>query len=107
MLQFFVTADETSQMPVVVQEIPEVQVVERIQEQIVEPVEMFLQEHVHLHTAKQIVHVPVPQIQEIPVDHFPERIAEKIVPERIEEQMGHSCSSDRGKDSRSGACFTS
>ena len=90
--QFSITADETSQMPVVVQEIPEVQVVERIHEQIIEPVEMPVQEHVHLHTAIQLVHVPVPQIQEIPRDHFSERIA---------------CSSDRGRDSRSGACFTS
>ena len=87
-LHFSITADETSQMPVVVQEIPEVQVVERIQEQIVEPVEMPLQEHVHLHTAIQIVHVPVPQIQEIPLDHFPGLIAEQIVPGRIEEQIG-------------------
>ena len=36
--QFSITADETSQVPVVVQEIPEVQVVERIQEQSVEPI---------------------------------------------------------------------
>ena len=45
-LQFSITAHETSQMPVVVQEIPEVQVVERKQEQIVEPFEAPLQEHV-------------------------------------------------------------
>ena len=50
-------------MPVVVQEIPTIQVVERIQEQFVEPVEMPLQEHVQLHTAIQIVHVRVPQFE--------------------------------------------
>ena len=57
--QFSITADDTSQVEVVVQEIPEVQVVELIQEQIVEPIEAPLQEHVQLHTAIQIVHVPV------------------------------------------------
>ena len=61
--QFSITADETSQVPVVVQEIPEVQVMERIQEQIADPIEAPLQEHVQLHTAVQIVHVPVPRIQ--------------------------------------------
>ena len=61
--QFSITADETSQVPVVVQEIPEVQVTERIHEQIFEPLEVPLQEHVQLHTAIQIAHVPVPQIQ--------------------------------------------
>ena len=77
--RFSITADETSQVPVVVQEIPEVQVVERIQEQIVEPIEALLQEHVHLHTALQMLHVPVPRIQEIPHEHLPERNAEQIV----------------------------
>ena len=62
-LQFPITADETSRMLVVVQEIPEVQFMERIQEQIVDPIEAPLQEHVQLHTAVQIEHVPVPQIQ--------------------------------------------
>ena len=37
---------------------------ERTQEQIVELLEVLLQERVQQHTAKQIVHVPVPQIQE-------------------------------------------
>ena len=69
------------------QEIPEIQVVERIQEQIVEPIEAPLQEHVQLHTAFQIAHVPVPRIQEIPQEHLPERIAEQIVPGQIEEQI--------------------
>ena len=89
-LQFSIVADGTSQMPVVVQEIPEAQIMEWIQEQTVEPVEMLLQEHMHLHTAFQIVHVPVPQIQEIPQDDFPERIVEQIVPEQIENKIGDS-----------------
>ena len=61
--QFPITADETSQMPVVVHEIPEVQIMERKQEQIVDPIEAPLQDHAQLHTVIQIVHVPVPQIQ--------------------------------------------
>ena len=61
--QFSIHADETSQMPVVVQEIPEVQVVERIQEQSVEPVEAPLQE--------QIGDIPVPPIVEEIVDLVP------------------------------------
>ena len=73
--QFSVTAGETSQ--------------ERIQEQIVEPIEAPLREHVHLHTAIQMVHVPVPRIQEIPQEHLPERIAEQFgdipVPPIVEE----------------------
>ena len=36
---------------------------ERLQEQIVDPIEAPQQEHVQLHTALQIVHVPVPRIQ--------------------------------------------
>ena len=60
--QFSITADETSQMPVAVEEIPEVQVVELIQEPIVDPIEAPLQEHVQLHTAIQNVHVSVPRI---------------------------------------------
>ena len=54
----------TVQQRAVVQEIPEVQVVVRIQEQIVETIEVLPQERVQHHTATQIVHVPVPQIQE-------------------------------------------
>ena len=77
-------------MPVVVQEIPEVQVVDRIQEQIVDSTEAPLQEHVQLHTAIQNVHVSVTRIQEIPQEHLPERTAEQIVPERIEEHIGES-----------------
>ena len=53
----------TVQPHVIFQEIPEVQVVERIQEQIVAPIDVHPQERVHLHTA-QVMHVPVPQIQE-------------------------------------------
>ena len=56
--------DATVQPRVIVQEIPEVQVVERIQEKIVEPIEVLPQERAQQHTATQIVHVPVPQIQE-------------------------------------------
>ena len=58
-----ITTDEISQEQVVGQEILEVQVMERIQKQIVDPIEAPLQEHVQLHTAFQIAHVPVPQIQ--------------------------------------------
>ena len=49
---------------VIFQEIPEVQVVERIQEHIVEPIEVLPQEREQQHSAIQIMHVPVPQIQE-------------------------------------------
>ena len=59
-------ADETAQVQAVVHEIPEVQVVERIQERIVEPIEVLPLEHVQQHTATQIVHVPVPQIHRVP-----------------------------------------
>ena len=58
-----ITADEISQEQVVGQEIPEVQVMERTQEQIVVPIEAPPQEHVQLHSALHIVHVPVPQVQ--------------------------------------------
>ena len=61
---FFITAAEVSQVQAIVQEIPEVPVVEWIQEQIVETIEVLPQERVKQHTAKQFVHVPVPQIQE-------------------------------------------
>ena len=37
---------------------------ERIQEQMVEPIEVLPHELVQQHTAKEIMHVPVPQIQE-------------------------------------------
>ena len=43
--QFSLTADETSQVQAAVQEIPEIQVVERIQEQITETIEVLPQEH--------------------------------------------------------------
>jgi len=46
------------------QEIPQVQVVERIQEQIVDPIEVLPHERVQQFTTKQIVHMPVPQTQE-------------------------------------------
>ena len=52
------------QAQAIVQKIPEVQVVERIQEQIVVPIEVLPHEHAQQHTAIHIVHVPVPQIQE-------------------------------------------
>ena len=54
----------TVQPHVTFQEIPEVQVVEQIQEQIVEPIEVLPQERVQLHTAIQIMDVPVLHIQE-------------------------------------------
>ena len=54
----------TVQPRAILHETPEVQVAERIQEQIVEPVEVLPQDRVQQHTAIQIVHVLVPQIQE-------------------------------------------
>ena len=62
--QFSITADETSQVQVVVQEIPQVPIVEWIQEQIVETIEVIPLKRVKQHTAKQIMHVLVHQIQE-------------------------------------------
>ena len=53
----------TVQPHAIFQEISEVQVVERMQQQIVEPVEVLPQERVQQHTAVQIMHVPVPQFQ--------------------------------------------
>ena len=50
-------------MQAIVQEIPEVRVIEWIQEQIVETIEVIPQELVKQRTARQIVHLPVPQIQ--------------------------------------------
>ena len=55
---------QTIQQQTIAQEIPELQVVERIQEQIVEIIEVLPQERVQQHTTIQTVHVPVPQIQE-------------------------------------------
>ena len=52
------------QEQVIAQEIPQVPIVDWIPEQIVETTGVPPQERVELHTAKQIVHVPVPQIQE-------------------------------------------
>ena len=52
------------QEQVIVQEIPQVSIVERIQEQIVEPIEVLPHERVTQRTFNQIVHVPVPQVQE-------------------------------------------
>ena len=49
---------------VIVQEIPQLPFVERIQEQVVVTIEVLPHERVQQHTAKQIVHVPVIQIQE-------------------------------------------
>ena len=43
---------------------PQVQVVERTQEQIVEPIEVLPHERVQQFTAEHIVHMPDPQIQE-------------------------------------------
>ena len=55
--QFSITADETSQMPV--QEIPELQVLERIQEQIVGTIS---QESVQQRTDEQIPDIPRAQV---------------------------------------------
>ena len=52
------------QEQVIVQEIPQVLVVDWTPEQNFEPIEVLPQERVQQHTAIQIVHVPVPQNQE-------------------------------------------
>ena len=52
------------QEQVIFRGVPQVPIVERIQEQIVEPIEVLPHERVQQHTTKQIVHVPVTQIQE-------------------------------------------
>ena len=54
----------TVQPQAIVQEIPQLPVVERIQQQIVEPIEVLLHDRVQQFTAEQIVHMPVPQTQE-------------------------------------------
>ena len=51
-------------MQAIAQEIPEVRVVEWIQEQIVETIEVIPQERVKQRTTQQIEYVPVSQIQE-------------------------------------------
>ena len=58
----------TVQPHVTLQEPPQVPVGEWIQEQIVETIEVLPQERVDQHTAKQIVHVPIHQIQEQSTD---------------------------------------
>ena len=62
--QISISAVEASQAQVVVQEILEVLFVEWIQEHFVETIEVIPQERVKQRTAKQIVHWPIPQIQE-------------------------------------------
>ena len=52
---------QTPKAQLIVQEIPESPIVERIQEQIDEPIEVLPHERVQQHTALQIVHVPVPE----------------------------------------------
>ena len=56
--------DATVQQHVIFQEIPQVQVMGRIQEQIVEPIEVLPHERVQQFTVEQIVHLLVPQTQE-------------------------------------------
>ena len=85
--QFSITADETSQMPV--QEIPELQVLERIQEQIVGTIS---QESVQQRTDEQIVVVRVPIVQEqgfvpdVPRAQVVKRIRVKRAHQRTVEQ---------------------
>ena len=62
--QFSITAVEASQVQAIAQQIPEVPVVEWIQEQIVETIEVIPQERVKQRTTQQKVYVPVSQIQE-------------------------------------------
>ena len=57
----------TVQLHVIFQ-IPQVQVVERIQEQIVESIEVLPHERVQQFTAEQIVHMPAPQTQSAVTD---------------------------------------
>ena len=70
----------TIQPPVIFEEIPEVQVVERIQEQIVETIEVVPQERATQRTSEQI------EVHELHVDQCVDR--------------GHSYSSGRGRDRR-------
>ena len=85
--QFSITADETSQMPV--QEIPELEVLERIQEQIVGTIS---QESVQQRADERIVVVRVPIAQEqgfvpdIPRAQVVKRIREKRAHQRTVEQ---------------------
>ena len=52
---------ETVQDQVIIQEIPEVQVVERIQEQTMDPIKVVPEERVQQHIVEQIVNVPMPR----------------------------------------------
>ena len=51
----------TVQDPVIIQDVPEVQVVERIQEQAVDPIKVVPEERVQQHIVEQIVDVTVPR----------------------------------------------
>ena len=79
---------------VIVQEIPEV--VDRIQERILDLIEVLPHERVQQHTASQIVHMPVPQIQKLsavpdlmnPQISTTSLVASQVqVAERIQEQI--------------------
>ena len=52
---------DTVQDQVIIQEIPEVQVVERIQEQTMDPIKVVPEERVQQHIVEQIVNVTVPR----------------------------------------------
>ena len=63
---------------VIVQENSELQVMERIHEQIVETTKEVPQERVQQRTVEQVVHVPIPQIQEQEIPQVVDRIQEQI-----------------------------
>ena len=77
-----IVENPTAQEQVIFQVNPDVRIVERIQEQIVETMKEVPHDRVQQRTVEQIVRVPVPQIQEsivkgvkvITQERFPERI---------------------------------
>ena len=68
-----IVENSTVQEQVIVPEIPELQVMERIQAQIVESIKEVPQERVQQRTVEQIMHAPAPQTQEqVIVQEIPE-----------------------------------
>ena len=64
------------------------------------------QERVQRHTTEQIVHVPVPHIQEQIVKSSPV-FSQELFPEQFRgADRGHSCSSECGRDSGSDVVLT-
>ena len=78
-----VVGGSTLQEQMIIQKIPEVQVDERIQEQIVETTKVVAQERVQQRTVEQIVDVCVPQVQERSVE-----LVKVILQERVSERIG-------------------